>query len=190
MYLGNYGSDLCMCSCSELCACSGLSVCLRCDVILAAVLYYVCCAVARCDVLPVLFVRMQYGLKEELKADSTSATTVVDLLFIAINEGAYDTFQELRKFDEAHTRTVNIDRSNLTAPVPATSARATRSSSSSSQPEESQLQPPAQVYEQLILTCIVAGRIWWLSDLVEYKLYPVAADVGEWRGGMMVLFPC
>lgn len=118
-------------------------------------------------------------MKAQLQAEHTSAATVTDLLFIAANNGCRRTFRALLDHDELHTRVLVGGAGAAAAPRGPRSKETGRGGSrgsSGSQPDRSPQQQPAQVIEQLMLTCVAASHIdalCWLVDL------PAAADLGE-----------
>jgi hypothetical protein len=115
---------------------------------------------------------LQESWEDVVKEGGPPAETIVDLLFIAANEGAETISHYILDFDEDHTHALNSTGSNPPAPSN-TAAR----SSSGSQPEAPQQQQPAQVLEQLLFTCLVSESSYMAWQLGQH---PAAASVGKY----------
>lgn len=117
---------------------------------LLAVLLSLCSAV-----LLMLHVHLQDVWFGVVKDGEPSAATIINLLFISANEGSESMFYQVMEFDKSHTQA--LSSAGSAAPVFSnTTAPQKADRSSGAHPETSvqqQQRQPAQVIEQLLLTC-------------------------------------
>jgi hypothetical protein len=125
-----------------------------------------------------LLVHLQDSSFGVVKDGEPSAAIVIDLLFISANEGSESMFCQVMEFDKSHTHA--LSSAGSAAPVPSnTTAPHTARSSSGAHPETSvqqQQRQPAQMVEQLLLTCLVSEQLDMVWQLVRH---PAAACLGE-----------
>lgn len=118
--------------------------------VLMCVLLSLCSAV-----LLMLHVHLQDVWFGVVKDGEPSAATIINLLFISANEGSESMFYQVMEFDKSHTQA--LSSAGSAAPVFSnTTAPQKADRSSGAHPETSvqqQQRQPAQVIEQLLLTC-------------------------------------
>lgn len=115
---------------------------------------------------------LQYLVRELLQSETPSSERLTDLLFIACSEGDVDVWRTLLKYDAANTRVLASAKA-----VMGGSSR--KRKDASTQQQQQQQQDVGQLLEQLLLTCLAAGRHDIMQNTVRPEGVPAVSAISE-----------